>query len=112
MELKLNEPCFLKLTSPDGTTSVSVDVYVARRVLEEAEKEPTEEMRWKRVISFIAEQLKIEPALLAESTALEFHECINRIVIRNNADRKKKLQSIVALPDSTPASPTTSDPGP
>lgn len=111
MELQLNQPAWLTLRSPDGLTEAKIDVYKARRLLEEAEKQPSEELRWKVIIKFLGEQLNVNGDTLAESSAIEFHECINRAVIALNDERKKRLSNIASLPDSTPASQTTSEPG-
>lgn len=108
MELQLSAPAVLTLKSPDGSKVTKIDVYDARRMLEEAEKEPSQEARWLKVARYIADKLNIDPTELAESSAVEFHEHINRIVLIKNSERKKKLDEIVAWPDSTLVSPTTS----
>lgn len=97
MELKLSQPEFLVLQSPDGSTKVNVDIFEARRKLEEAQQQPTQELRWKMVLEYLAERLHMKPDSLAENMALEFYECIQRCVIKSLDDRKKKLDSIVVL---------------
>lgn len=97
-------PVVLDVESADGKTKARIDVYEARRMLEEAAKEVTETARWFRVRLWLANRLETMPELLAESTAIEFNNTVMAIVDRVNEERKKKVESIVSSPQPIPVS--------
>jgi len=111
MELHLSKPEFLTLTTPDGETSVKVDIFEARRMLEKAQQQPTQSGRVRFIIDYLAEKLSLSNSDLAENMALEFTECINRCIIKSLDDRKKKLEAIVSLPVTIQESPVISSSG-
>jgi hypothetical protein len=116
--LVLDEPAYVKLTSADGSKSVSVDVYVAMRLLAKAEATGDEAKRWEMVLDFLAENLECQIDDLAENVAIAFNDYVCAVVAALNDARKKKAETvasevlaIASSPTSTPASPTTSAPG-
>lgn len=111
MELQLSKPEFLTLKSPDGNTGIKIDIFEARRMLETAEKKPTEKDRVTEVLSYLAEKLSLNKDDLAENMAYEFQDAINRCVIASLESRKKRLAQIVSSPGSTKESPTTTEAG-
>ena len=89
MELQLSKPEFLTLKSPDGNTGAKIDIFEARRMLETAEKEPTEKDRVNKVLDYLANKLTLDKNDLAENMAYEFQDAINRCVISSLETRKK-----------------------
>jgi hypothetical protein len=110
--LNLSPPAFLTLTSASGTTPARIDVYEARRALEDANRKPSEAQKWAAVLDYIAGKLSVPRESLAESTALEFNDAIVRLVGRLNEERQKKTEQIAASLSCTPESPATTEPGP
>lgn len=112
--LTLSPPAVMHLKFRHGETdhTARIDVYEARRVLEEADRKPNEALRIDHILSWLAVELQIGREALAENMALEFNDCIAGIVARLNEDRKKKAASTACWPDSTPASQPASETGP
>jgi hypothetical protein len=94
--LNLSPPAFLTLTSASGTTPARIDVYEARRALEDANRKPSEAQKWAAVLDYIAGKLSVPRESLAESTALEFNDAIVRLVGKLNEERQKKTEQTAA----------------
>lgn len=116
--LILDAPAFVRISTADGSKSVEIDVYTARRILAEAESKPTEEERWQTVMGYLAAKLECDQSSLSESVALGFNNYVCAIVNTLDEERKKKAESIAekfatiaSSLTSTPASPATSAPG-
>lgn len=110
--LNLSPPAYIALRSPDAEAPVRIDVYEARRALDDACRKPTDALRWAAVLDYLAEKLSVPRESLAENMALEFNDCIVAVIERLNEERKKKQQSIASSLTCTPESPPTSAPGP
>jgi head-tail adaptor len=110
-EIELGPPAFV--TVKWQGKQADIDVYAARRMLEQAEKESAgDEGRCnKAVLQWLAEQTDCNQEEMAESTAIDFRNHICAIVARLNEERKKKVTSIVASLGSTPESPATTEAG-
>lgn len=106
--LKLSKPAFINLETEDGSHKARIDVYQARRFLEEAAKQPSEEKRWSVVTNWLATQLGCEPKQLAENLAWEFHECVAAITKEVREQITGKSSSIVCLRQPTQESQTDS----
>ncbi len=91
--LKLSQPAWLTLETNEGH-STKIDVYEARRMLEQAQKQPNEELRWKMVLDWLATKLTADRESMAENMAIDFHEAICAKVVSLAVDRKKKIESI------------------
>jgi len=118
-ELVLDQPAFVKVSTPDGSSSARIDVYAARRALERAEAKPTEEERWCDVREYLAEQLDCSIIDdLPENVAIGFNNYVCAIIAALEDARKKKAESIASniiatacSPTFTQVSPKTSAPG-
>lgn len=102
--LRLPEPLFITLQSPDGATKFNIDVFVARRMLNDAEKQPTEEARWGKVLTWLGEKLSIQPELLAENMAIVFNNAVMELHNRVVPELKKEHFKTASLGESIPAS--------
>ena len=109
--LQLSQPAFLKLQSAEGK-ECRIDVYEARRLLDDAGRQPTEAMRQAHVLKYVADKLQVDRESLAENMALEFNDTIVRIIERLNSERQKKTASIAGWPPLIQASQATSALGP
>lgn len=110
--LKLSPPAYLTLELPDGSGSVKIDVFEARRVcFDEAAKKPNEAERWKYLKDWLGARLQVQGDQIAESTAIEFNNAIAKLVDEVNKQTSKKLVSIVSSQPPIPASPETSPSG-
>lgn len=114
----LDEPAYVKISSADGSKTAKVDVYVAMRMLAEADAIGDEAKRWAMVLNFLAEELDCDRETLAENVAIAFNDYVCAVVTALNDARKKKAESIASevmliacSPTSTQASPATSPPG-
>jgi hypothetical protein len=105
--LQLSPPAFLTLQSADGGPTVKVDVYEARRALDDARRQPTEERHHAAILAYLAGKLGVGPETLAENMALEFNDCVVTLVETLNEERKKKQESIRCSLQFTPESPAT-----
>ena len=105
--LKLGKPAFLTVETPDGSKRVRIDVFAAYRILVEAEKRPSEADRWQYVLHWLAEQLEVDPSLLAESNAIMFHNAILQLVKKLNEELSQDFFQTASWDDSTPAFQTT-----
>lgn len=94
--LKLSKPAVIRLETADGSHMARVDVYQARRFLEEAAKQPSEEKRWQAVTNWLAGKLGCSPEQLAENLAWEFHECVAAITKEVREQITGKSSSIVS----------------
>lgn len=110
--MQLEPPATLTVRSPDGKKSARLDVYKTRRVLEEAQSQPTQEKRWERVQEWLAKQLDVSPVDIGESAALQLQTTINELVNVHNARLKKRTESTVSSLLPIPASQETSSAGP
>jgi hypothetical protein len=108
----LTAPAYVTIRTHCGSKEARLDVYKARRVLDDAERKPSEELRWAAILSYLSTALNVPQDELAESSALEFHEVIVTIVSKLNEERKKKAASIACSLTSTPASPPATATGP
>lgn len=106
--LHLSPPAFLSITaqSPDGNAlEVNIDVYEARRVLEQAERNTdSEAKRWAVVLDWLASKTAVAREKWSESQAIEFNDTVSEIVSSLNDERKKKAAQIASSPESIPAS--------
>lgn len=109
---QLSPPALLTLQTPDGAKQVKIDVYEARRALDDAGKQPSEDMRQNAILQWLAKKLGVDRTTLAENMALEFNDAIVRLVVRLNEDRQKKTEQIASSLTFTPESPATSEHGP
>lgn len=114
----LDEPAYVKISSADGSKTAKVDVYVAMRMLAEADATRDESQRWAIVLDFLADELDCDRESLAENVAIAFNDYVCAVVSALNDARKKKAESIAnevmsiaCSPTSILASPTTSAPG-
>lgn len=110
--LQLSPPAFLTLQSPGGSKSARVDVYEARRALDDARRQPTEATHHGAILKYLAGKMEVAVDTLAENQALLFNDTIVLLVEKLNEERKKKAASTVASLTSTPESPATTGPGP
>lgn len=105
---RLSPPAFVYLESPDGTKRERIDLYKARRMLEEAGKQPTEQARCDLILKWIADKLQLEFNDLAESMAVEFNNFVCKEVERVKEQLSKKLGETAYSQQSIPESrPTT-----
>jgi hypothetical protein len=88
--LKLCEPAFLNLQSPDGTKTAQIDIYVARKFLVDAERQPTEEAHWGKVLNYLADQLQVDVNQLARNQAIRFHNAIMVMCEEKNKELSDK----------------------
>lgn len=110
--LTLSAPAWLNLATADGQHKARVDVYEARRVLDDAEKQPNETLRQNAILNWLAKKLEVARDDIAENMAMEVNDAIVRIVIRLNEQRQKKTEQIASSLTFTPESPATTEPGP
>lgn len=112
--ISLSKPALVKLVVPvEGADpkEVLIDVYAARRMLEQAAKQPSEEDRYRTIMQWIAQQCQVPVLSLAENMALEFNDMVTAVVIQLNSVRSKKSESIASSLTSIPESQTTLPPG-
>ncbi len=106
--LNLSPPAFLQIAahSPDGNSlEVNIDVYEARRILEQAERNTdSEAKRWAVVLDWLATKTAIAREKWSESQAIEFNDTVSEIVATLNDERKKKAAQIASSPAVIPAS--------
>lgn len=110
--LQLSPPAFLHLQSSDGSKQAKLDVYAARRMLEEAERQPTPEAHNKAILDWLAGKLQCERDSLAENMAIELNDCIVKLVEKLNSERQKKTEQTASSLTFIPESPTPSATGP
>lgn len=110
-KLKLIAPAYLELEAHDGSSKTMVDVMEAWRFLEDANKKPNQEARWKSIRCYLAEKMKVQPELIAESTAWEFHDVIVKLGQVCREQHRKNLDSIVSSQQPIPESQQTSRTG-
>lgn len=109
---QLSPPAMLTLQTPDGAKQVKIDVYEARRLLEDAGKQPSEGLKQNAILQWLAKKLEVDRTALAENMALEFNDAIVRLVVRLNEERQKKTEQIASSLTFTPESPATTELGP
>lgn len=105
--LHLSPPAVLNVKAvKDGVAvEVDIDVYEARRVIEQAERNTdSEAKRWAMVLDWLAAKTGIERNKFSESQAIEFNDTVAEIVFTLTDERKKKVAQIASSPESTPAS--------
>lgn len=105
--VKLMEPVFLRLELPDGN-SARVDVCEAWRFLEDANKKPSQDQRWKTIKEFLATKLQVPIESLAESTAWQFHETVVALGTQVKEQIRKNCVSIVSSQQPIQESQATS----
>lgn len=116
--LTLDDPAYVAISSADGSKTAKVDVYVAMRMLAEADAIGDEAKRWAIVLDFLAEELDCDRETLAENVAIAFNDYVCAVVTALNDARKKKAESVASevmsiacSPTFTQVSPKTSAPG-
>lgn len=110
-KLKLSPPAFIVVETSDGSKSARIDVYKARRFLEEASKQANEEQRWVTVTKWLADKLAVQPDELAENVAWEFHECVAALVQKIRGVISEQSSSIASSQQPILESPTDSQAG-
>lgn len=103
--LKIVEPVFVTLESPDGNHSKRYDVYAIRRILQEAEKKPNDEQRWNHVLEWLAKEWEVERSSLAENMAIHLNNAVMELVQSVNKELAKNVFTSASSPASTPDSP-------
>lgn len=108
---KLSKPAYITIETEAGQ-SVKIDVYKARRVLEQSDKQPSEEAKWEYVGNWLKEQLNIpKEVTLAWNQVIEFNDLVVQLVIKLNQERMGKLNGMLSSQQSIQASPTTTESG-
>lgn len=115
--LRLAPAAILRLSSADDVYTADIDVFKAWDFLTEASKQPNLDAKFLKVQQFIAEAWGApltEDSLqkITRNLTYEFENAIRTIGPVIEANAKKKLQSIVCFPDSSPASQPTIPTGP
>lgn len=110
--LTLSPAAFLHIESSDGQHKARIDVYEARRALEEACRQPNDGLRNDAILNWLSGKLQVAREQLAENMALEFNDCIAAVVERLNEERKKKAERTASSPASTPDCQPPSQTGP
>lgn len=110
--LQLSPPAFLTLQSADGANVAQIDVYEARRALDDARRQPSEDKHHAAILKYLAAKLDVTADALAENMALEFNDTIVLLVEKLNEERKKKALQTVSSLTCTPESPMATEPGP
>jgi hypothetical protein len=91
------------LESPDGSKEVKIDVYEAFRMLQNLEKLPSEDAKWKKILEWLSKKLDIPEEDLAENMAIAFQNAIIELVEKSSDKLSKQFFSTVSWDDSTQA---------
>lgn len=110
--LQLSPPAFLHLQSSDGSKQAKLDVYAVRRMLQDAERQPTQELHHDAILKFIADALDCDRYTLAENMALEVNDSVVLLITKLNSERQKKTEQTASSLTFTPESLTPSATGP
>jgi hypothetical protein len=110
--LQLNTPAVITVQTADGSATAQIDVYQARRMLEDAGRKPSDEAKWAHVLAYLADKLGVPREELAESNAIELNDAIIALVLRLNGERQKKTEQIACSLTSTPESRPATATGP
>jgi hypothetical protein len=102
----LDEPAYVKVSNADGSHTAEIDIYVAMRMLSEADALGDESKRWASIVNYLAGELECESSTLAENVAIAFNDYVCAIVVALNDARKKKAE-IIAETFATNASSLT-----
>lgn len=109
--LKLSKSAYLRLETEQGTT-VDIDVYKARKVLELAEKQPDDDSKWTYLEKWLKEQLQDSSDKgIAQNVLLEFHDVICSLVIKLNEQRQSKISGMLSSQPPTQVSPISTENG-
>lgn len=109
MKIQLSKPQYVTLVVPEelGTTEVKIDIFEARRMLVEANKQPNEQLKWKHIREWLASKLGVPNEMLAESNALEFNNMVLRVADKFVENLSKNIEGMLYSQQPTQASPET-----
>jgi hypothetical protein len=97
--LRLPPPSYVIIESSNGEHSHREDSFSILRMLTQAEKKPNEEQRWKMVMDWIAEKLKVESSEVTENMALHLH---NSVVELTNKVKQEMSTQVFTIASSAP----------
>jgi hypothetical protein len=104
--LKVVEPVFVTITSPDGLHNFREDAYVVRTVLRKAELQPDEDRRWDHILIWLAEKWGVERKELTNNMAIHINNQVMGFIEEQNKELANANFQTASLPDSS-APPTT-----
>ena len=106
--LKLVKPVFVTIPHPEDESKLfREDVFVVRRLLQKAEKQPNEQERWSLVLDWLAEKWVVDRKSLSENIAVHLNNQILDIVVDMNKEIANQDFTNASLADSTGETPKT-----
>lgn len=99
MKLSLPEPCYLEIEVGEKITKI--DVFAANRVLEEAQKQPGQDQRWRAIAKYLETTLGIPQGSLAENQVVTFNQAVIKKYDEAWEIISKKVAGIASSQQST-----------
>lgn len=102
--LKLRDPLLIKVETPDGQHSCTLDVFESWRFLEDSQKQPDEQHRWNTIRKWLAAKLGVAPDDLGENMLRLVHEAVVALGTKEQQAIVGELSSIASSQQPIPES--------